>query len=233
MRREPALILIVAQLACVTGCAAHRPIRPPGAEQLEVVHVRLPRGQQSGIPISGALVLTAAHGFFENQAVAAVEGIPMRVCMNNKCAGREDVPRLNDWVALGTLPLDALFSPNRIDPHIDVKPGDEVWIGGFPQSSFGPDFWDTPATVVSGRVVDFHSPNPLSQGLVWVEVNEMEFHGMSGGPAALATPNGPVVFGMFVSARIDVLGFFTGHRLFGIARLDERLSAAIGGRPPE
>lgn len=157
----------------------------------------------------------------------------MRVCMNNKCAGRDDIPGLNDWVALCTLPPDAPFSPNQIDPRIDLQPGDEVWIGGFPQGSFGPDFWDTPATVVSGRVVDFHSPHPLSQGLVWVEVNGMEYRGMSGGPAALATPSGPVVFGMFVRARIDLPGFFTGRRLFGIARLDERLSGAIRVRPPD
>lgn len=226
------LCVAVAFLGAVpSGCTSRRAAPSSIESRLQVVRVGLQGGAQSGFPISESIVLTAAHGWFCGQPVAAVDGLPARVGRHMERIGHDDMQAVDDWVALGVLPSGRQFEPNLIDPSVPAAPGTSVTIGGFPKARLNADLWDRAPTIVTGRVVEFDPPRTKSRGLIWVEVPAVDLRGFSGGPVAVESPQGPIVFGIVTRGFWDPIRAFTGRQLVGVARLDAAELATLGSRP--
>ena len=170
------------------------PLSSEDAEALAVVRrdlVVLPTyagGPLTSFPVGPRTVMTAAHGI-NLQPIISVGGVPM----THLCAyrNRDLISGARDMADMHST-IDR-FEPNIIDPHVELKRGDRVFLAGFygekkPYDSVG--LLSRTAKIVVGRVLTA-SRGP-DAGLVQIEVPLRNYRGMSGGPAAIVDDDGMV-----------------------------------------
>ncbi len=120
--------------------------------------------------------------------------------MAHLCTYRPDdsIPKTHDMIDLHST-IDR-FEPNVIDPHVELKRGDLVFLAGFygekrPYDSVA--FLSRTPKIVIGRVLTA-SRGP-GAGLVQIDVPLRDYRGMSGGPVAIVDEDGIVrVWGVVV-----------------------------------
>ncbi len=182
-------------------------------------------GASSCFPINSQIAVTAAHCISASCALVAVRGEPATTSVYSK----DYINKLaHDRDFVFVHPTRTEFHPNLIDTSVVLRRGDAVYFGGYPAIS-GKEGFDgvrhaqrSPEFFVGhviGPVVGDSSPN-----LIWIEVPWRDYHGCSGGPAAVVDANGNIrVWGVVV--RVGLIGDAQppgGLRFaIGIARLPQ------------
>ncbi len=225
------LAIMLVALLVPSGCAAQGPhtrSSPPGADRLVVLPVYTD-GPLSGFPVSQRNALTAAHSFTRWRWGAVVQGLPMTALLP------KDVklpPLERDWVVLCA--TRDRFKPNTIDPHVHLRAGDRVIVGGFrrPDRSIDPEVHAAAEPeIVEGHVL--HDAPPSDEpAVVRLDVPPGEYYGFSGGPAAIVDSDAAVrVWGIAVGEE-QIRGFWPPWRrrtILYVARLCPREVKRIQG----
>lgn len=184
----------------------------------------------SGFPISQSNVLIAAHALYEGCSIVAVAGAPFRASPASQ-KFLTGLPPEWDWALVRGATTE--LSPNILDGRVTLRYGDVVFIGGIKKKGFG---WSNPESegilhalrkpeVIAGRIV---RPSVTNNGPIIVEVAVPygDYHGYSGGPAAILDSNGHVrVWGVVVEQGWTTDCSKSGQRVFAlrIARIPQQL----------
>jgi hypothetical protein len=185
------------------GAAGHPAHSPSDAAVLAIAQrelVVLPvftSMDSSGFPVSSRNVVCAAHAHWSAFPLAAVKGRPMFVVPGD--AELHDRPQERDWTCMYS--TTNRFTPNLIDGTVELRAGDRVVFGGFRASEASRDpieHMGRCPEILLGRVL---SPQISvdSTSIVEIEVPWGDYHGFSGGPAAIVDENGQLrVWGVVV-----------------------------------
>lgn len=195
------------------------------ADRLKVLHVNSEYGKASGYPLTSTIGVSSEHQFDERASNAAVDGRPMLSTYIPPYRVPNSGPRRgkNDWrILVGVSGLER-FELNVIDPNVELKVGDKVYLGGFPlvyRDYSAKEFLRMKPLVIEGTLVELDSKDKDWEGLVLVRVPPAEYGGFSGGPAAVIDDEGTIrVWGTIVRQGYRSLGWFQRDYVLCVAPL--------------
>lgn len=181
----------------------------------------------AGFPYTESRVITAAHGLHELRGPIKVDGHVMRVEKAYRSRVRPNPPNEEDWVVLAA--SGSHFKPNRFAREWEPQTGQRVRVGGFLRhwmkrveaagpKAYGRAFNAAPPDFVEGAILDralFEDQIP--EQVFWMKVPKGDYHGLSGGPAAILDESGePLIVGVMVA--FGELEFqATGEIIYGLA----------------
>ncbi len=229
-----------AMLIALTGCTALRPPKPQTPAEAEALKIIQKDLQvlpifdftgSSAFPISRRNAVMAAHARHSASDVVCAAGSPMVAPQNiGTFPHNTSIAPEKDWVIIHA--REDRFNPNIIDPTVKLSVGDLVFIGGFPVkppvNNFDPvEHAQRKPEFVMGRVLT-SSISDGGGGMVWLLGPPGDFHGCSGGPAAIVDESGQVrVFGDFT------LGYWIPFgQLLGVTRLPQSALDKFQYSPP-
>ncbi len=226
------VLFAVLSAAALSGCAALKPPTPQTpaeAEALKIIERDLQvvpifdTSGSSGFPVSKRNVVMAAHALSGNTEQVSAGAAPMRIPQSQGWIRRKKpVQSQDDWIVIRG--LQDRFKPNIIDPTVELRAGDLVFIGGFPvrppvNNYDSVEHAQRKAEIFTARVVtpEYSNDGPC---MVWLSGPTRDLHGCSGGPVAIVDKLSQVrVFGVF--SRVQE---FPAHHtvLLGVTRLPNK-----------
>jgi len=235
------LLIALMGAAVLSGCAALKPPTPQTPAEVEALRIAerdlqvvpiFDLSGSSGFPVTKRNVIMAAHALSGNTEQVSAGASPMSAPQSQGSIARKTpVAPQDDWVLIRG--LQDRFKPNIIDPTVELRAGDMVFIGGFPVcppvNNYDPvEHAQRKPEIFSARVLTpwYSNDGPC---MVWLSGPTRDLHGCSGGPAAIVDKLGQVrVFGVFT--RVDELP--THHTvLLGVTRLPNKDFEKIGNTP--
>ena len=199
------IVILAMSCSMITGCVIpgggleriEAYARPDLVDKLKVLHVGAELAQGAGYPITRKIGITSEHLTDDLKPNVSVDGLPMVSAFLPPFRTEYLGPRLNryDWRIVTGVSEQDRFEPNVIDPKVELKVGDKVYIGGFPfyyHYWSQKDFLRQKPLVIETTVVELNSKGREWGGLVLVKAPVAWYNGFSGGPAAIIDDSGTI-----------------------------------------
>ncbi len=219
-----ALFGAVAFALLISGCSrprAHEASLQAVRDTLVVVPVYT-NAPTSGFPVSARNVVCSAHALSHSDRIASVRGYPMYAPVKPAASQPTDIALGRDWLVLYS--TRDLFTPNLVDPDVQLHTGDTVFFAGFRWAKL-PDHGPAahaaaPPEVVAARVIEADGSTGESQDVVTAEAPLADYRGFSGGPAAVVGSDGRArVWGVTVGGEASWWPPWRPHAVIYFARL--------------